>query len=157
MILGSDTQSTIDDSRPVTTGPKWAVSGGKALAVSGYHLQNQIIRRNAEWLLEPADPWGVLERLKEVFEPWIVPHGDRGPKNWDFSGILVLDGIWRVSCDFSYWDGGSFWAEGSGREYAFGAWYASSGGEDGVRTAIAAACEYDLDCGGVWTCLTPPS
>lgn len=157
--IGSDRRTTMGG-QVADFNPKWAVSpcGRKAIAYAGPTRGNHLANEFQARLFGARDPYDVAARLRQLItEDGWTAHTDAGdPQHYNGAAIYAEDhGVWFITCDFCVIaiPPGRLWADGSGREYAFGAAHAMSmfSGVDGsalVRTAVEAACANDSGCGG---------
>lgn len=114
------------------------------------------------WLLIDGNEYDTAEdahaclRAKIEADGWCSDDDVSGPKSHGVSSIYVdAVGVWHGHSSGSLTNfGGSFCAEGSGREYAYGAAHVYDSGEefDSPREimykAVTAAIRYDVNCGG---------
>ena len=142
-------------------GPKWTLSHGWALGVSGDWRTINIVReRHEEIFAKQQGAFGVAERLRSVlgeFDYDLKPAEGKAPPNCAQDFLLAnLCGVWTITGNFAVLSVLPFGAEGSGSPFALGAMNALyNDGQNNpaviVRAAVTAGMQYDEGCGGdVW-------
>lgn len=155
VLIGSDRQS--GGGMTFLSEPKWVVHGAWALGIAGQHRAQELVEQNPDVLA--GTPYEIGIAIRRLFlADGAEPLRDDNGCGWQHFGqhMLVVSaaGIWSmdtVFCSARVME--EFFAEGSGREFAWGAFYAArkAGERDPaklMRTCLDAAIEYDDACGG---------
>lgn len=155
MWIGADTQGTQNDFIGQFFVDKWIVSDYWALAITGQVRALDLVKQHANKILKSdTTPYNIANTLYREFTK--LGFKDVSPDNacpsfgqWI---ILVNPGrIFSIGPDFSVSEvDEGFYAEGCGCEYAWGVHYAlrDKPAKIQVKTAIEAACKYNIYCGG---------
>lgn len=131
---------------------KWISWGGWAVGVSGNMRTLNILEANAKRLFDDlGSAFEFTERLRGV----MADHGyelppetdDVAPSTKQEIALANNKSIWSICPALSVFEEGEFYAAGSGAQFGFGAAFAmpsNTSAEQMVRTAINAACEFDI-------------
>ena len=157
--IGSDRRGT-KEALFIDAIQKWVfLSDEWAVGVSGDSRAISVLTgERAAGRLEPIrDPYHFTEQLRAIFEAqkWRPNDRDYGAPEYGSSFLLAHPtGIWDIGGALSVTDVTErrFWATGSGRDYALGAYFATRDygmpASERVAGAIEAACAHDPACGG---------
>ena len=160
--IGADSRVTGESFRFPITATKWRIAktGRHAIGMSGASRAAQLIRGLDEYaLFKDATPRGIGDLIRSALrdDGFLNQERESGPPRYECQCILVVDGRvydFDTSGSVALIDEGQLWARGRGMDYALGAAHAMRrvarflAPIDVVKEAIAAACAYDLSCGG---------
>lgn len=154
--IGSDTECRIGDRR-MPTAPKWAFHNGRAIGISGLHRGVDLAKRYADSLLSDDDAWRASLYLCKLLQEdgWQPDEKEKAIPTYELWGIAILGGqIYRVAgdCHFSAQPGCTYFAGGSGMDFALGAMLECARSHDEpallVERGLEAAIALDSGCGG---------
>lgn len=169
--IGSDHQWTAHGGcRLIPSSPKWIYAGDAAIGISGDARILSIMHRHGPGLLAARahafDMWANLATLLAEHGQTPVKDDKEGFRDHGASILYACGGrLWDIDCTGACIEVSEFWARGSGRDYALGA-YNTFASIDGFETAdgvcggpqrlvhlcVHAAIAYDTNCGGsAWT------
>lgn len=154
--IASDTLAVRDGVRHDMRTLKWVVYGSRALGVSGSQALTSLVDRHKETLLalgkHPFDVIWDLRRLMQ--EHGAKPKDEEGRLPWMETWVIYATplGVWGFGTDgaVASLPAGEMMADGSGHQFAFGAWEATAGqpASDRLAAAVLAAMKRDQYCGG---------
>lgn len=160
--IGSDSRVTYSTGTKYDLGNKWRVLKSKGSKYSIYigcagsaRLDNLIISNSK--LIEAATSAfeiGDLIKKSVIADAWKEEKDEGGePQNYEIDILIIYKhNIYRIGSDFSVVQipDFTFVSIGTGESFALGAAYATrnKNGKELMRTAIQAAINYDVNCGG---------
>lgn len=164
--IGSDRMLTGSVKSEVQS--KWAVHpNGFAIGTAGAARALNILEVECDTLLQGRPPPNeFIRRLRAVLEGhgYVPMVESPGPQIWGQDFLLASpNGIWAIdpALFIHHVPANKLWAEGSGRDYAFGAGYMTEGHEDPlfrVTSALDAAANFDDATGsGAWVAHLSPA
>lgn len=152
--VGSDSQCTDRDIIIPVIMDKWVVKRPWAIGVCGAIRAIDVMRERAPKFLTPkAKPAAIIEAVREALIEDGFTGGNDSGIGFNASFVLAHKRYGVISTGNSFDASpvieGCLYADGSGRELAFGAGAAFVGSaEDRCRTALEIACRFDAGSGG---------
>ena len=123
--LGSDTHSNFCDSFMIETRQKWILGSHWAVGSTGGIRASGLYIKNLEEIDKIKHPFDVATKLRSLLiDDEFVPLDDRPGTGKQFSTMTMLanyNGVWSIDCAFGCLQVPSFFAEGSGQDFAMAA------------------------------------
>lgn len=160
--LGSDSRVTYSNGPKYDLGNKWRLLRSKGskfsiyIGCAGSARLDSLIMANSKLIEGATSAFEIGDFIKRavITDAWKEEKDEGGePQNYDIDILIIFkNNIYRVGSDFSVVQipDFTFVAIGSGESFALGAAYVSrnKGGKELLRTALQAAINYDVNCGG---------
>ncbi|MGV6800382.1 MAG: hypothetical protein ACWA5L_00475 [bacterium] len=160
--LGSNIGNLLGSTISPEQNSKWNKFSDWAIGCSGQRAAADLfVKERAKFPTQTDEASMVIQFMREVFDKYSIGESKDGYKEYGISGILAhRSGLiydYNSNLTLSQIPENTFWARGSGMEYALGADVISKmvnfSAEQRISNALMAAIDLDVDCTGEaeWT------